>query len=206
VTRRFVQLVAGLWLYGATMAMLVRSGLGLDPWDVLHEGLTHHLPLTFGQIVIAVGALVLLAWIPLRVRPGIGTILNVVLIGIAVDVTLAMLPPGERLDVRVALLVAGVVGNALAGAMYVGAGLGTGPRDGLWTGLVRRTGVSVRRVRTGLEVAVLVVGFVLGGTVGVGTVLYAVTIGPLVQAFLPFFDRRPAQDVFPASSLSPVEG
>lgn len=191
--RRLVQLVAGLWLYGATMALLVESGLGLDPWDVFHEGLTHHVPLTFGQVVIAVGALLLLLWIPLRQRPGIGTVLNVLLIGIAVDVTLALLPTPDALGTQVVFLVLGVVGNGLAGALYIGADLGTGPRDGIWTGIVRRTGRSVRLVRTSLEVTVLVTGFLLGGTVGVGTVLYALAIGPVVQATLPLVQvRRPA--------------
>lgn len=190
--RRLVQLVAGLWLYGATMALLVESGLGLDPWDVFHEGLTHHVPLTFGQVVIAVGALLLLLWIPLRQRPGIGTVLNVLLIGIAVDVTLALLPTPDALGTQVVFLVLGVVGNGLAGALYIGADLGTGPRDGIWTGIVRRTGRSVRLVRTSLEVTVLVTGFLLGGTVGVGTVLYALAIGPVVQAALPLVQvRRP---------------
>ncbi len=192
MTRRLVRLVAGLWLYGATMAFMVEAGLGLDPWDVLHEGLTHHVPLSFGQVVIAVGALVLLAWLPLRQRPGIGTILNIGLIGVAVDVTLAWLPTPDALAVRVGFLLVGVVGNALAGALYVGADLGTGPRDGLWVGLVRRTGRSVRVVRTSLELLVLAVGFALGGTVGVGTVVYALTIGPLVQLFLALTTRSAA--------------
>ncbi|MTB89301.1 hypothetical protein H9L21_09940 [Aeromicrobium senzhongii] len=192
MTRRMVQLLIGLWLYGATMAFMVRAGLGLNPWDVFHEGVTHHVPLTFGQVVIAVGALLLLLWIPLRQRPGIGTVLNVLVIGVAADATLAVLPPADGVLLGSLLLLLGVVGNGLAGAMYVGAGLGTGPRDGLWTGVVRRTGASVRRVRTGLEVLVLVSGFALGGTVGLGTVLYALGIGPIVQVFLPWFEIRPA--------------
>lgn len=205
MTRRMVQLVIGLWLYGATMALLVESGLGLDPWDVFHEGLTHHLPLTFGQVVILVGAVLLLLWVPLRQRPGIGTVLNVVLIGIAVDVTLALLPTPDALGVQVGFLLVGVVGNGIAGALYIGADLGTGPRDGLWTGIVRRTGRSVRLVRTSLEVTVLVVGFVLGGTVGVGTVLYALAIGPVVQLFLPLTKvRRPERPGASAPGPEPV--
>ncbi|KQO38752.1 YitT family protein [Aeromicrobium sp. Leaf245] len=205
MTRRMVQLVIGLWLYGATMALLVESGLGLDPWDVFHEGLTHHLPLTFGQVVILVGAVLLLLWVPLRQRPGIGTVLNVVLIGIAVDVTLALLPTPDTLGVQVGFLLVGVVGNGIAGALYIGADLGTGPRDGLWTGIVRRTGRSVRLVRTSLEVTVLVVGFVLGGTVGVGTVLYALAIGPVVQLFLPLTQvRRPERPGASAPGPEPV--
>lgn len=205
MTRRMVQLVIGLWLYGATMALLVESGLGLDPWDVFHEGLTHHLPLTFGQVVILVGAVLLLLWVPLRQRPGIGTVLNVVLIGIAVDVTLALLPTPDALGVQVGFLLVGVVGNGIAGALYIGADLGTGPRDGLWTGIVRRTGRSVRLVRTSLEVTVLAVGFVLGGTVGVGTVLYALAIGPVVQLFLPLTQvRRPERPGASAPGAEPV--
>ena len=143
------QLIVGLWLYGATMAFMVEATLGLDPWDVFHEGMTHHVDLTFGQIVIVTGAAVLLLWIPLRQRPGIGTILNVILIGIAADVTLAWLPTPDNLAVRIGFLALGVVGNGLAGARYVGAHLGPGPRDGLWVGIVKRTGHSVRLVRTG---------------------------------------------------------
>ena len=183
---RLLQLVGGLWLYGATLALMVEAGLGLDPWDVFHEGMTHHVPLSFGQVVIATGAVVMLLWIPLRQRPGLGTVLNVILIGLAADATLVLVETPERLDVRVTYLVVGIVGNAFAGALYVGAGQGTGPRDGLWSGIVRRTGWSIRVVRTGLEVTVLVIGFLLGGTVGLGTVLYAVLIGPLVQVFLRF--------------------
>ena len=185
---RFVRLLVGLWLYGATMGFLVEAGLGLDPWDVFHEGVAGILPLTFGQVVILTGAVVMLAWIPLRQRPGIGTVLNVILIGIAADVTLAWLPTPDHLGVQIAFLTIGVVGNALAGALYIGADFGTGPRDGLWSGIVRKTGMSIRVVRTSLEVTVLAVGFALGGTVGIGTVLYALLIGPLVQVFLVLLD------------------
>lgn len=181
---RLAQLIAGLLLYGFTMALMVQSGLGLDPWDVFHEGLTRHVALTFGQVVIVVGAIVLLLWIPLRQRPGIGTVLNVLLIGLAADAGIALVAVPDELWARLALLVVGVVGNGLAGALYIGARLGAGPRDGLWVALAARTGLSVRRVRTGIELTVLVTGFLLGGTVGLGTVLYALAIGPLVQFFL----------------------
>jgi uncharacterized membrane protein YczE len=183
--RRLVQLLLGLWLYGASMAMMVESQLGLDPWDVFHEGVAGGLPLTFGTVVILTGLVVLLLWIPLRQAPGLGTVANVVVIGVASDVTLVLLERPDGLATRSLLLVAGIVVNGLAGALYIGAQLGPGPRDGLMTGLVRRTGWSVRLVRTGLEVTVLAVGFVLGGTVGLGTVLYALAIGPLLQLFLP---------------------
>lgn len=188
--RRIVHLVIGLVLYGFTMALMVRSGLGLDPWDVFHQGLTRHVPLTFGQVVIVVGAVLLLLWIPLRQAPGLGTVLNVVIIGLAADAGLALVATPDELWMRIGLLLAGVFGNGLAGALYIGAHLGPGPRDGLWLGLVRRTGRSVRFWRTTIELTVLVVGFVLGGTVGVGTVLYALAIGPTVQFFLPLTQVR----------------
>ena len=188
--RRLVQLVFGLVLYGFTMALMVRADLGLDPWDVFHQGAAQHLPLTFGQVVIVVGALVLLLWIPLRQVPGLGTVLNVVIIGLAADAGLAVLERPDELWLRVTYLVVSVVGNGLAGALYIGSHLGPGPRDGLWLGLVRRTDYSVRTLRTAIEVTVLVVGFILGGTVGVGTVLYAVAIGPTVQIFLPIAHAR----------------
>jgi uncharacterized membrane protein YczE len=185
--RRLSQLLLGLYLYGASMALLLRAGLGLDPWDVFHQGLSHHVGLSFGMLVNLVGALVLLLWIPLRQRPGVGTIANVLVIGTSVDLTMLFLPAVEDFTLRAGLLLGGVALNGIAGAMYIGAGLGPGPRDGLMTGLVRRTGWSIRLVRTGIELAVLGLGWLLGGTVGVGTVLYALAIGPLVQAFLPLF-------------------
>ncbi|MFI5428000.1 YitT family protein [Aeromicrobium sp. UC242_57] len=181
------------------MAMLVESTLGLDPWDVFHEGVTNQVSLSFGQVVIATGAVVLLLWIPLRQMPGIGTVLNVVIIGLAADFGIAVISQPDDLWLRVLLLVGGVVGNAFAGALYIGAALGPGPRDGLWLGLVRRTGRSVRLWRTVIEVTVLAIGFVLGGTVGVGTVLYAVTIGPLVQLFLPLTSVQVPEKVSVAS-------
>lgn len=181
---RVSQLIAGLLLYGFTMALMVQAGLGLDPWDVFHEGLTHHVPLSFGHVVIVVGAIVLLLWIPLKQWPGIGTVLNVLLIGLAADAGIAVVAAPDDLWARIALLVIGVVGNGAAGALYIGARLGAGPRDGLWVALVERTGLSVRVVRTSIELTVLATGFLLGGTVGVGTVLYALAIGPLVQFFL----------------------
>lgn len=194
---RLARLITGLFLYGFTMAMMVESTLGLDPWDVFHEGLTHHVPLTFGQVTIGVGALVLLLWIPLRQMPGLGTILNVLIIGLAADFGIAVIDQPDNLWWRGMLLAGGIVGNGFAGALYIGAQLGPGPRDGLWLGLVRRTGRSVRFWRTVIEVTVLVVGFLLGGTVGLGTALYAVTIGPIVQLFLPMVDLPPRTDRLP---------
>lgn len=183
--RRVPQLLAGLWLYGASMAMQIRSGLGLDPWDVLHEGLTKRTGLSFGLITAIVGALVLLCWIPLRQRPGVGTVSNVIVIGVSVDVTLALLPAPESMLLRIMLLVLGIVLNGVASAVYIGSRLGPGPRDGLTTGFCARTGTSLRLVRTVVELTVLASGWLLGGTVGIGTVLYAISIGPLTQLFLP---------------------
>ncbi|HEY3337797.1 MAG TPA: hypothetical protein VGK18_04800 [Propionicimonas sp.] len=188
--RRLPQLLVGLVLYGWSMAMLLRSGLGLDPWDVFHQGITNHVPITFGQVTILVGALVLLLWIPLRQRPGIGTVLNVFVIGLAADAGLAVMPAVTGLPGQIAMLLGGVVGNGLAGALYVGAHLGPGPRDGLWVALTKRTGHSIRVVRTVLEVTIVAVGWLLGGTVGVGTVVYALAIGPIVQFFMPWVEVR----------------
>jgi uncharacterized membrane protein YczE len=183
--RRLVQLYLGLALYGASMGLIIRSTLGNMPWDVLHQGLANRTGWTIGAVSILVGALVLLAWIPLWQRPGLGTVSNVVVIGVAVDATLAVVPAPDALVVRVGLLAAGVLLNAVATAAYIGVHLGPGPRDGLMTGLVRRTGGSVRLVRTSIEVVVVLTGWLLGGTLGLGTVVYALAIGPLVQVLLP---------------------
>ncbi|WP_254802060.1 YitT family protein [Kitasatospora sp. SUK 42] len=167
------------------MAMMLRSGLGLDPWDVFHQGLQRAFGLTVGAWVTICGALVLLLWIPLRQRPGLGTIANVLVIGTAMDLTLRLVGGPEGLPARIALSVAAIALNGLATGLYIGARLGPGPRDGLMTGLHRRTGRSLRLVRTSIEVTVLAVGILLGGTAGVGTVVYALAIGPLVQILLP---------------------
>lgn len=191
--QRLTQLYGGLLLYGISMALMIRADLGLDPWDVFHQGLADRTGWSFGLITIVVGAVVLLAWIPLRQRPGIGTISNVLVIGIAVDVALWAIPAPDVLALRITFLVSGIVLNAVAGGLYIGAGLGPGPRDGLMTGLVTRTGGSIRVVRTSIELSVLAIGWLLGGTVGIGTVLYAVSIGPLVHVFLPRLTiREPA--------------
>ena len=190
--RRLIQLYAGLVLYGVSMALIIRSTLGNMPWDVLHQGLATRLGWSIGVVSIAVGALVLLCWVPLRQRPGLGTVSNVVVIGLAVDATLAVLPAPDALPLRVALLAAGVLLNAVATAAYIGVHFGPGPRDGLMTGLVRRTGGSVRLVRTAIEVVVVATGWLLGGTLGLGTVAYALAIGPLVQILLPRLSVGPA--------------
>ncbi len=199
--RRLVQLFLGLALYGVSLAMLVRAGLGLAPWDVLHQGIAAQLDVSIGQVLIAVSFVVLLLWIPLRERPGFGTIANAVLVGVFVDLTLLVLEDAAGWPLRLALLLAGVALNGIATALYIGARLGAGPRDGLMTGLVRRTGRSVRLVRTSIEVLVLAVGWLLGGTVGVGTVLYAVAIGPIAHALLPVLEVRSSQPPGPAAGL-----
>ena len=185
MTRRLIQLFAGLLLYGISLAFVLRAGLGLAPWDVLHQGLARITGTSVGTMVIAMSFVVLLAWIPLRQAPGFGTVANAILVGVSVDLTMLVLGDADTWWWRGVLLVSGVLLNALATALYIGALLGPGPRDGLMTGLVRRTGRSVRLVRTTLEVGVLALGWVLGGTVGVGTLLYAVAIGPIVHVLLP---------------------
>jgi uncharacterized membrane protein YczE len=198
--RRLVQLYAGLALYGVSMALMLRSTLGNMPWDVLHQGIAGRLGWSIGTVAIVVGALVLLAWIPLWQRPGLGTVSNVVVIGLAVDAALAVLPAPGSLPIRVGLLVAGVLLNAVATAAYIGVHLGPGPRDGLMTGLVRRTGGSVRLVRTSIEVVVVATGWLLGGTLGIGTVVYALAIGPLVQVLLPRLSLSPASTPTPTAA------
>jgi len=186
--RRLVQLFAGLVLYGISDSMLLLAGLGVDPWDVLHQGLARRTGVPVGTWAIIVGAVVLLLWIPLRQRPGLGTLCNVVLVGAVIDLVLAVVPPPHSLPVQVAVMASGVVLNGVATGMYIGAGLGPGPRDGLMTGFAAR-GHSLRVVRTCIEATVLLAGWLLGGTVGVGTVAYAVCIGPLAHIFVPLFSR-----------------
>ncbi|MFF4630463.1 membrane protein YczE [Streptomyces griseorubiginosus] len=192
--RRLIQLYVGLALYGASSALLVEAGLGLEPWGVLHQGLAELTGVSIGVVSIIVGAAVLLLWIPLRQRPGLGTVSNVFVVGIAMDATLAAVPDVHGLAVRIPVLLAGILLNGVATGLYIAARFGPGPRDGLMTGLHRRTGRSIRLMRTGIEVAVVVTGFALGGTIGVGTVLYAVSIGPLAQLFLRVFAVSPASD------------
>ena len=164
--RRLLQLFIGLTLYGVSTAMFVRADLGADPWNVFHLGVANLLSMNIGVVIIAVGVLVLLAWIPLRQRPGFGTLSNVIMIGLAADVALLVIPGFESLLARSGLLVSAVILNALATALYIGAGFGAGPRDGLMTGIHARTGWPVRRIRTAIEVSVLLIGWLLGGTVG----------------------------------------
>ena len=189
--RRVVQLFAGLTLYGVSMALLVESSLGLDPWDVFHQGLSETTGISFGLVVILLGIPILMLWIPLRQRPGFGTLANLVVVGLAADGALAVLPTAEGWTARIGFLVGGILLNGVATGMYIGTRFGPGPRDGLMTGLVGRfPRLSIRLVRTGIELTVLVSGFLLGGTVGIGTVAYALAIGPLVHWFLPWFTVR----------------
>jgi uncharacterized membrane protein YczE len=188
--RRLIQLLFGLVLYGVSASMLLLAKLGLDPWDVFHQGLSRRLGLAVGTWTIIVGVLVLLLWIPLHQRPGIGTVANVIVVGAVVDLILATVPAPHALAARIAVLVGGVLLNGIATGAYIGAGLGPGPRDGLMTGLAA-TGRPIRVVRTCIELTVLACGWILGGTVGVGTVVYAISIGPLAHIFIPMLAIRP---------------
>ena len=195
MTRRLIQLFAGLFLYGLSIALIVRADLGLDPWDVLNQGVFERFAkpagINFGLVVNLIGMAVLLLWIPLRQKPGIGTVANVLVIGTVANVGLGWIPSDLGLPLRAGLLIAGIVLNGVASGAYIGAGLGPGPRDGLMTGIIARTGWPVKWVRTATELAVIAVGWLLGGSVGVGTLLYALTIGPLVHIFLPLLTIRP---------------
>lgn len=185
--RRLLQLYVGLVLYGVSLAMMVRGDLGLAPWDVLHSGLIRHVPITLGQAVIAMSVVVMVLWIPLREKPGLATVSNALVVGLSVDATLVFLGRPDPVAGRLGLMLGGVVLCGLATALYIGAQLGRGPRDGLMTGLHRRTGLSIRLVRTALEIAVVLVGLALGGGLGIGTVVFALTIGPITQALMPLF-------------------
>ena len=195
LVRRTIQLFAGLALYGASIALMVDSGLGLTSWDVFHQGVAKVTGLSIGVVVILAGIPLLLLWIPLRQRIGFGTLANLVVVGLVMDGTLAVLPPASGLPMRITDLVVGILLNGLATGLYIGARLGPGPRDGLMTGVVNRfPRLSIRLVRTGIELTVLLIGFLLGGTVGFGTLAYALAIGPLAQLFLPIctVPERPA--------------
>jgi uncharacterized membrane protein YczE len=203
ITRRLVQLFAGLALYGVSMALLIESHLGLDPWDVFHQGVSKVTGLSFGTVVILTGIPVLALWIPLRQRPGFGTLANLVVVGLVVDRALALLPAGTTWTARIAYLIGGILLNAIATGLYIGSRFGPGPRDGLMTGIVGRfPKLSIRLVRTTIELTVLAAGFLLGGTVGIGTVAYALGIGPLVQVFLRLFDLPSQVGDHPATFAS----
>lgn len=189
-TRRFAQLLVGLLLYGLGLALVVRAGVGVVPWDVLTQGIQVRTGIPFGLAMVIISVVVLLLWIPLRERPGLGTVLNALLIGPAAELGLWMFPQQHEPLLQGVTLAGGITLVALATGMYIGAAFGPGPRDGLMTGLHRRTGVRIWIVRTALEVAVVAVGWVLGGQVGIGTVAFALLIGPMVGVALPLFDLR----------------
>jgi uncharacterized membrane protein YczE len=189
--RRLSQLYAGLVLYGLSDGMLLLAGLGVDPWDVLHQGLARRIGLGVGTWAVIVGVLVMLLWIPLRQRPGFGTLSNVIVVGVVIDLVLEIAPAPHALAIKMVMMLSAVVLNGVATGAYIGAGLGPGPRDGLMTGLVRR-GHSVRAVRTSIELTVLLTGWLLGGAVGLGTVVYALGIGPLAHIFMPRLAIQPA--------------
>ena len=193
--RRSTMLLIGLSLFGISLGLVVRAGLGLAPWDVFHEGVSERIGASLGTVIVVTSFVVLLLWIPLRERPGVGTIGNAILVGVWVDITMAVIPEIEgALLGRIGLLLLGVSINGLATGLYIGAGMGSGPRDGLMTGIASR-GHSIRVVRTSIEAIVLITGFALGGTVGIGTLLYAFAIGPIAHKTIPTFVRISGRDV-----------
>lgn len=194
--RRVAQLLVGLFLYGIGIAFIIRGVIGAAPWDVLSQGISMHLPLSFGVITIIVSAIVLLVWIPIRQKPGVGTILNAVLVGPSADIGFLCIPETDLLWLRVVFFAIGLTTLAAATGLYIGAHFGPGPRDGLMTGLHRVTGRPIWMVRTALEVTVVVIGWLLGGIVGLGTVAFALLVGPMCQYFMRVFDVKvPARSV-----------
>ncbi len=200
MTRRVTQLLVGLFLYGFAIAMMIRATLGISPWDVLSQGIVFHTALGYAVVTNVVGALVLLLWIPIRQRPGIGTVVNVLTIGPSIEVGLWMLPTPSDLLPRILLLAGGLVLLAIATGLYIGARFGPGPRDGLMTGIHKKFGWPIWAVRTAIEVTVLAIGWLLGGNVGVGTLAFALLIGPMVNITLPLLrvpEARPAEPARP---------
>ena len=201
--RRYTQLLSGLLAYGIAIAMIVRGEIGIAPWDVLAQGISFKLNLDFGLITVLIGAIVLLLWIPLRERPGIGTVLNVLLVGPAASLGLFLIPSGLDLWLRIILFGGGILLMGLATGLYIGGRFGPGPRDGLMTGVSRVTGWRIWIVRSGIELVVLGIGWLLGGDVGIGTVLFALLIGPSCNLFMPLLHIRLPTDIRPPSD--PVE-
>ena len=202
MARRVLQLLVGLVLYGVGCALTVEAGLGVDPWTVFAQGLSIHTGIGIGWVTNIVGFLVLLLWIPLRQRPGVGTIANILLVGTSMQVVLWIMPPVTGLALQIGVLLGGILLVALASGLYIGAHFGPGPRDGLMTGLHARLGWPIWVCRAVVEVSVLAIGWLLGGTVGIGTVLFAVLIGPLVHVALPLLDT--ARPVGRRSRVAPV--
>lgn len=199
MTMRWAVLLTGLVLYGFSSGLILQAGLGVDPWDVLHQGLARHFGGQVGSWAILASVIVLLLWIPLRARPGVGTLLNTVLVGLCINLTVALVPAPHTPVLQVLVLVAGVLVNAFATGLYIGAGFGPGPRDGLTTAIAAR-GHSIRLVRSAIELTVLAAGWLLGGSVGVGTVLYAASIGPLTHLTIPLL--RPADRAVATGAVS----
>ncbi|MDJ0333824.1 hypothetical protein QMG83_01155 [Salinibacterium sp. G-O1] len=207
MSRRVAQLLVGLFLYGFAIAMMLEGALGASPWDVLSQGVVLHTGLNFAIVTNAIGVVVLLLWIPIRQKPGVGTVANVLLIGPSIEVGLWMLPEPDSLVAQILLLAGGLVLLAIATGLYIGARFGPGPRDGLMTGIHRRTGWPIWAVRTSIEVTVLAIGWALGGTVGLGTLAFALLIGPMVNVALPLL-RVPGGDTAAgrAPATSPTVG
>ncbi len=201
--RRFVQLQLGLLCYAVSMSLMLKAKLGNQPWDVFHQGVARRTGLTLGTALIITGGVVLLCWIPLRQWPGIGTISNILVIGVAIDQVNRIMPEPSQLATRILFLLAGLGLCGVASGLYIGANLGPGPRDGLMTGLAKRTW-SLRGWRTVIELSVVAIGFVLGGRAGIGTIAYALAIGPLTQLFLPWFTVQPRLPT-PIRDLAPAE-
>ncbi len=201
LARRLVQLLVGLFLYGIAIAMMVQAGIGVPPWDVLTQGLVNVTGLPFWALTNIIGVFVLLLWIPIRQKPGIGTVLNVLLIGPSAGVGLAFIPPMTEVLPRIVLFGGGLVVLAIASGLYIGARFGPGPRDGLMTGLHARFGWPIWAVRTGIEVSVLLIGWALGGNAAIGTIAFALLIGPMVNVTIPFFTVKPRES---AASPAPV--
>jgi len=196
LTRRLIQLIVGLILFGVGIGLMLQSGLGVPPWDVLHQGLATRFGLTVGIWSIIVSVVVLLLWLPLREAYGLGTLLNAVIIGVVLDLTAIVLPDADTTGAAWVMLLGGIVLIGVASGLYIGANLGPGPRDGLMTGIAKR-GPSIRLTRATIEVSVLIIGWLLGGTFGIGTIVFAVTVGPLVQFFLPRLAISPEVQVDP---------
>lgn len=201
--RRVIQLLSGLLVYGFSSALLIEAALGIDPWDVLHQGISRHTGISIGKVTIAVGVLVLLGWIPLKQRPGLGTVANAIVIGVAMDLSLDLLSTPDEMALRAIFLGLGILFNGIATGFYIGAGMGPGPRDGLMTGIAAR-GHSIRVVRTGLEVTVLALGWSLGGNVGIGTVAYALAIGPIAHITIPAFTIGRARPAIPPDAHTSI--
>ena len=203
MVRRVVQLLVGLFLYGVGCALTVQAGLGVDPWTVLAEGISIHTGIGIGWVANILGFFVLLLWIPLRQKPGVGTIANILLVGTSMQFALAVIPPVSGFLAQLAVLLGGIVVVAIASGLYIGAHFGPGPRDGLMTGMHRRLGWPIWTCRAIVELTVLTIGWLLGGTVGIGTVLFAFLIGPLVHLALPLLDTRRRVTAEPRTSTEP---